>query len=1433
MDPKNHPAITVTNIRNFIPFTLEMENGQYTSWAELFRIHCRAFQVGNHIDSSFKPPSATPSSVTATEADKTKATAEFEAWARLDAIVLQWIYGTISNDLLHTILKPNTTASQAWSALENIFQDNQSTRAVYLDSKFVSTRLDQHPNISSYCQAMKMLVDQLANVGNPVSNQRLVLQVIAGLNESYEGLAMIIQQTTPLPDFYDVRSKLIMEEARKAHQAAASAASPISGNSATALVVSSAATSHQNSGDQNRYNNNSDSSRGRGRGRGGRGRGRSSSGRGRGTGNPSPQTYNRGSHSYQSWSTPPPWAYPNFTPWAYPPCPYPTQPRGPSRPPSPASGILGNRPQQAYATSETSSYAPTDLEQAFHTMTMHPPDNNWYADTAATSHMTPNSGNFTSYVNNGHIRNVIVGNGSTIPIRGMGNQTLPYPLPPLHLKNVLHTPNVIKNLLSIRRFTTDNNLSVEFDPFGFDVKDFPTRTPFLRCNSTGDLYPFTLQSDSQVLQPSAFASITRDLWHHRLGHLGADVLSSLKSSLNFRNVKHLSSVCESCVLGKQIKFPFSTSTSITHLPFDIIHTDLWTSPILSSNGHRYYILFLDDKTNYLWTYPLANKSQVFSTFLQFFTMIQTQFHYTIKTIQCDNGREFDNQTFHQFCSQKGIQFRFSCPYTSPQNGKAERKIRSINNILRTLLMHSKVPSYFWHHALQHATYLLNILPSKLLHNLTPTHLLYNLQPTYTHLRTFGCLCYPLNPSSTIHKLQSRSQPCVFLGHPTNHRGYKCFDTKTKTIFISRHVIFDETIFPFSKISYPKNSSSMPISSDPNPLIWSEHTPQETSEPSSIPSTTEVPVSNPPPQSSLLRYSRRSRPIPDTQPTAATPPSPLQPTAPSNTPDIPPTRTIHTRSMSGITKPKQHYSFHTSVSISPLPRNPLDALKNPDWNSAMTDEFRALIDNNTWELVPRTSHMNIVRSMWIFCHKTKADGSLERYKARLVCDGRSQKEGIDCGETFSPVVKPATIRTVLSIALSKEWQIHQLDVKNAFLHGHLHETVYMHQPPGFRDRTYPNHVCLLKKSLYGLKQAPRAWYQRFADYVSTLGFIHSKCDHSLFVYKKGVHTAFLLLYVDDILLITSSPTLRHEFMTLLAKEFAMKDLGPLNYFLGISVTRQPNSLFLSQQKYAHEILERAGMHSCHPSSTPVDSKPKLSSTDGTPLPDGGAQYRQLAGALQYLTFTRPDISYAVQQICMHMHAPRTSHLNALKRILRYIKGTINHGLLLTKSTSAKLLAYTDADWAGCPDTRRSTSGYCVYFGDNLISWSSKRQPTISRSSAEAEYRGVANVVSETCWIRNLMLELHIPQTTATLVFCDNVSTVYLSCNPVQHQRTKHIELDIHFVREKVARGQVRVFHIPSRYQVADIFTKGLPLVLFEDFKNSLNVRNPPDSTAGVY
>ncbi|GKB40248.1 ribonuclease H-like domain-containing protein [Tanacetum coccineum] len=498
---------------------------------------------------------------------------------------------------------------------------------------------------------------------------------------------------------------------------------------------------------------------------------------------------------------------------------------------------------------------------------------------------------------------------------------------------------------------------------------------------------------------------------------------------------------------------------------------------------------------------------------------------------------------------------------------------------------------------------------------------------------------------------------------------------------------------------------------------------------------------------------------------------------------------------------------------------------------MQDEFNALIKNGMWVLVSRPPNVNVVRSMWLFKHKFNADGTLSRYKAQLVANGKSQQPGVDCDETFSHVVKPATIRTVLSLAVSHQWPIHQLDVKNAFLHGHLTETVYMHQPPGFTDPIHPDYVRHLQRSPYGLKQAPRAWFQRFASYAVRVGFQHSKTDSSLFIFQRGVDTTYLLLYVDDIILTAFSLAILQRIISSLHGEFAMTDLGPLNYFLGIAATRTSDGIFLSQTKYATEILERAHMLNCNPCRTPVDTEQKLG-PEGSPVADP-TLYRSLAGALQYLTFTRPDLSYAVQQLCLYMHDPREPHFHAMKRVLRYLRGTTDLGLQLFRSSTSQLTAYSDADWAGCPATRRSTSGYCVFLGDNLLTWSSKRQETLSRSSAEAEYRGVANAVAETSWIRNLLRELHTPLSTATLVYCDNVSAVYMSANPVQHQRTKHIEIDIHFVRDKVAAGHVRVLHVPSRFQYADIFTKGLPFQLFADFRSSLSVRASPAPTAGAY
>jgi hypothetical protein len=286
-----------------------------------------------------------------------------------------------------------------------------------------------------------------------------------------------------------------------------------------------------------------------------------------------------------------------------------------------------------------------------------------------------------------------------------------------------------------------------------------------------------------------------------------------------------------------------------------------------------------------------------------------------------------------------------------------------------------------------------------------------------------------------------------------------------------------------------------------------------------------------------------------------------------------------------------------------------------------------------------------------------------------------------------VVKPVTVRTVLFLAVSRSWLIHQLDVKNMFLHGTLSETVYYSQPMGFVDPMQPDRVCRLNKSLYGLNQVPRAWYSWFATYLLSLGFVEAKFDTSLFVFRHGVDTVYLLLYVDDIVLTASSTTLLQHTISALKRKFAMKDLGPLHHFFGVSVQHQIDGLFLTQRQFALDILERAGMVDYKLVSAPVDTHAKVSATFGPPIADP-TQFRSLARVLQYLTFTRPDIVYTVQQICLHMHDHREPHLAAMKRVLRYLRGSLDFGLHLRRSaSSSELTVYTGVDWTGCPDTRR--------------------------------------------------------------------------------------------------------------------------------------------------
>lgn len=439
-------------------------------------------------------------------------------------------------------------------------------------------------------------------------------------------------------------------------------------------------------------------------------------------------------------------------------------------------------------------------------------------------------------------------------------------------------------------------------------------------------------------------------------------------------------------------------------------------------------------------------------------------------------------------------------------------------------------------------------------------------------------------------------------------------------------------------------------------------------------------------------------------------------------------------------------------------------------------------------------------------KLNLDGSLERLKARLVIQGNHQKHGVDYVETFSPVIKMSRIRSIIALAATRHWPIHQLDINNAFLHRDLYEEVYMKVPIGIPNSD--NKVCKPMKSLCGLKQASRQWFAKLRQALQSQGYVQSKNDYNLFIRRSGSDITIVGVYVDDIIITGSNVTAITELKSYLHITFTIKDLGLLHYILGIEVNYIPNGIVLSQRKFTQELLNDNNLLTAPAAKTPLPQHFNLKPDEGEPLLDPTA-YRTIIGKLNFMTNTRPDFSFSVQTLSQFMQSIKQPHLDALFHLLRYIKGTTSHGILLKGSDQLTLQAFLDSDWASCPTSRRSVTGYVVLFGGSPISWKSKKQSTVAKSSSEAEYRAMSQAASELTWLVRLLDELGVQNLNPVKSFCDNQSALHIARNPVFHERTKHIDIDCHFTREKVMEGLIELRYLPSKSQLADVLTKILP------------------------
>ncbi|KAH9726030.1 retrovirus-related pol polyprotein from transposon RE1 [Citrus sinensis] len=1263
--------------------TVKLDRSNFLLWRKQVLTSIR----GNRLEKFISEPQIIPeqylSNATADGSGENIENPAFLNWRALDQTLLGWLLSTISEGILSSILSYDTSFD-VWKSIEKQFGVQSEAKIMQLRYEMNILRKDSM-NIEEYCAKMKLLANKLACAGDIITEKDLLMRILNGLGSGYLDLASII--TANKMSYDDAYALLLTHEARLEQ----------SQGTKTMLNANYSSMNANNSYMRGNFR----------RGTFGNGYyGRFGYGRG------------------QSMQFLRPAVRPNYPPPAY--HPSANMPSDESPPicqichkpghtadecwhkyddsPTPLPKHFGRGrsfgSKAAYMAnfdSFTNYAAPTvednyaapfysglnpmyqssyssaecNTPKAYLTNYEGPADDGWYLDSGATHHLTNNMANMNIREEFKGSDQLVIGNGQGLSITHVGDACFTYKgsnaaYKPTHilLKNMLLVPDITKNLLSISKLTTDNNLSIEFVGDVCYVKDSLTRQVLLKGLAEKGLYKLILKPSEYVpssflcqsshIQPlsmlsacslhshvlnntqnNAFSSVflcnasdnkvsspnsscnglnnKAILLHRRFGHPNSQILMHLLKNdasvnLSSNNIKQaLNQICEACQMGKSHKLHFSSIEIKTTKALELIHTDLWgPSPIPSREGYTYYISFVDDFSRYTWIYPLKLKSEALEVFKLF----------------------------------------------KLQNGVVERKHRHTVELGLTLLAQAKLPFKFWWDAFHTAVYHINRLPSATLKLLTPYEKIFNHKPDYSMLKCFDSVFHSTESSS--HLKQSFTPQQIY---------------HLSTLLVS---VNDSSYNPHSTSSIRSNSQSSdnPSHTDNQNLPLQQHI--STSEPSTEPST-ELPAEPNIPTLQSIPY----------------PSSSVQP-------NIHP---MTTRSKVGIFKPK----LYTATLLHKEPDSVYEAIQNPKWLTAMKEEYAALMQNGTWSLVPRMADQKVVGNKWVYRVKYNTDGSVAKYKARLVAKGFQQVMGVNCFETFSPIIKPAT------------------------------------------------------------------------------------------------------------------------------------DLGDLSYFLGIEVLYDTDCVYLSQRKYIRDLLSKVEMINCKDVETPMSTGLKLQKEAQGSLGhyvEDVTHYRSIVGGMQYLVLTRPEIAFSVHKLSQYVSAPTLQHLMACKRVLRYLKATQNYGLKFIKEGDMKLTCFTDADWAGDLDDRKSVGAYCVYLGNNLVSWSSKKQPVIARSSTESEYRSLAAASAEISWLQSLFSELKLQCTEKPAIWCDNLSATELARNPVFHSRTKHIEIDIHYVRDKVLAGELNINYVPSEEQVADIMTKPLSFIKFNYLRAKLNVLPCPLSLRGA-
>ncbi|XP_026429105.1 uncharacterized protein LOC113325087 [Papaver somniferum] len=1001
----------------------------------------------------------------------------------------------------------------------------------------------------------------------------------------------------------------------------------------------------------------------------------------------------------------------------------------------------------------------------------------WMLDTGASRHMTGSKEFFCKTYQIG-FSSVKLPNGAYTAASCEGTVVFGKNM---RLYRVLYVPDLRCNLISLTCLIKDLKCIVTLTDKLCVIQDRTTRTLIGVGEERDGVDIF--HSGAQIMAHRVTTGENYYLWHKRLGHPSNKIISLLPGMNKVDCQKFLNEPCDTCFKAKQTRASFPISENKANDIFSLVHCDVWGPCRTSSScGAHYFLTIVDDHSRCVWVYLMAHKTEVVKNFQSFCAMAKTQFDRHVKKDRSDNGTEF--RPLIPFFSEQGIEFQTSCVDTPQQNGRVERKHRHILNVERALRFQANLPLRFWvffeNKFPYHVVPLDNNneesqieLDRRLEISGEQPNLLFSdgtanpgsssgtsgkkLSDTAGHKSTASgstttpgsniqmlsgdCTICPGSKEQTL----SGSDDTTVPGSERNvvrdlshSEGTILPDSKTRDLSSS-----DRTTTPFNEVLDLSSSVRSPIvtASDRIPKItygslvtledgFVSYGPQQ--DMSDIAERKDLAV----------RRSVRSRvsntglkdyvcnTIQAIDPGSSTPHSSTF----SGTP-YPITNYVSCAKFSA-----NHTRFLAAITTLKEPSSYAEAVRLPCWRVAMSKEINALDKNGTLSITDLPPGKKTIRCKWVYKIKYNSDGSVERYKARLVVLGNKQVEWVDYHETFAPVAKMVSVRTFLAVAVDQDWELHQMDVHNAFLLGDLDEEVYMQLPPGY-STTSSGKVCRLHKSLYGLRQAPRNWFAKLANILK-----------SVLSYER---------------------------------------FRSSQVFLGIEISQGTDGLFLSQRKYTLDILSETGLLGAKPAASPIDQHHRLALDDG-PLYSDSSQYRRLIGS-------------------------------AL-RVLRYLKSHPGQGIVLRKDSALPLTAYCDSDWASCPLSRRSLTGYFIFLGGSPISWKTKKQHTISRSSAEDEYRSMAHTCSELTWLKALLKSLGVFHSQPMRLYCDSQSSLHIDANLVFHERTKHIEMDCHYVRDKVQSGAIITSHVRTTAQLADIFTKALGRPQFELLLRNLGIRD---------